>query len=134
PGPGSVLAPIRKKMPDRLASHILKLCEISPTMKRAELRKADRVRLIEYLTQFELPWTGHAGYHKAEVTGGGIVLSEVHPKTLESRKRPGLYLCGEILDVFGPIGGYNFLWAWATGRAAGIAAGESASQSENEIQ
>jgi predicted flavoprotein YhiN len=43
--------------------------------------------------------------------------------TLESRIRPGLFLCGEILDAFGPIGGYNFAWAWATGRAAGRAAG-----------
>jgi predicted flavoprotein YhiN len=42
---------------------------------------------------------------------------------MESRRHPGLFICGEVLDAFGPIGGYNFLWAWATGRAAGIAAG-----------
>ena len=45
-----------------------------------------------------------------------------HPRTLESRRHPGLYICGEVLDAFGPIGGYNFLWAWATGRAAGLGA------------
>ena len=50
-------------------------------------------------------------------------LAEVNPATLESRRAPGLYLCGELLDAFGPIGGYNFLWAWVTGRSAGLAAG-----------
>ena len=70
-----------------------------------------------------MPVTGDEGYKKAEVTGGGVALDEVDPKTLESRRCPGLYLCGEILDVFGPIGGHNFAWAWATGRAAGLAAG-----------
>ena len=51
-----------------------------------------------------------------------MALSEVDPRTLESQRHPGLFLCGEILDAFGPIGGYNFLWAWATGRAAGLGA------------
>ena len=51
-----------------------------------------------------------------------VALDEVDPRTLESRRTPGLYLCGEILDAFGPIGGHNFLWAWATGRAAGTGA------------
>ena len=69
-----------------------------------------------------LPWTGDEGYKKAEVTGGGVPLGEINPGTLESRVRPGLFLCGELLDTFGPIGGYNFAWAWATGRAAGIGA------------
>ena len=62
------------------------------------------------------------GYRKAEVTGGGVALGEVNPRTMESRRHPGLFLCGEMLDAFGPIGGYNFLWAWATGRAAGLGA------------
>ena len=51
-----------------------------------------------------------------------MVLSEVDPRTLESRKCPGLFFCGEMLDAFGPIGGYNLLWAWVTGRAAGMGA------------
>jgi predicted flavoprotein YhiN len=73
------------------------------------------------LACYPLPWTGHEGYKTAEVTGGGVPLAEVNPATLESRLLPGLYLCGEILDAFGPIGGYNFLWAWVTGRIAGQA-------------
>jgi predicted flavoprotein YhiN len=73
------------------------------------------------LTSYPLPWSGNEGYKKAEVTGGGVPLSEVDSQTLESKRIPGLYMCGEMLDAFGPIGGHNFSWAWATGRAAGIA-------------
>ncbi len=54
-------------------------------------------------------------------------LSEIDPATMESRKHPGLFLCGELLDAFGPIGGHNFQWAWATGRAAGIGAAQKQS-------
>ena len=87
------------------------------------LKRSERVALIESLTTYVLPVTGDEGYKKAEVTGGGVALDEVELRTLESRRCPGLYFCGEILDAFGPIGGHNFAWAWATGRAAGLAAG-----------
>ena len=86
------------------------------------MRRADRQGLVALLTRYPLPYTGHEGYKTAEVTGGGVPLTVVNPATLESRIAPGLYLCGELLDAFGPIGGYNFLWAWVTGRAAGLAA------------
>ena len=79
---------------------------------------------MEILARYPLPWSGDEGYRKAEVTGGGVALEEVDPRSLESRIRRGLFLCGEILDVFGPIGGHNFAWAWVTGRAAGIAAAQ----------
>src|ERR671920_7583 len=92
---------------------------LDPARPLAQLRREERVRLIQRLVRGELPWSGDEGYKKAEVTGGGVRLAEVDPRTMESRIRPGLYLCGEVLDAFGPIGGYNFLWAWATGRAAG---------------
>jgi predicted flavoprotein YhiN len=75
--------------------------------------------MLDVLLRDTLPWSGDEGYKKAEVTGGGASLAEIDPRTMESRRHPGLYLCGEVLDAFGPIGGYNFLWAWATGRAAG---------------
>jgi predicted flavoprotein YhiN len=81
--------------------------------------------VIEILVRGDLPWTGDEGYKKAEVTGGGVRLSEIDPKTMESRRHKRLFLCGEMLDAFGPIGGHNFLWAWATGRAAGQAAAAS---------
>ena len=98
---------------------------VAPATTLAQLRREERNRLVETLTMGELPWTGDEGYKKAEVTGGGVSLAEVDPRTLESRRSPGLYICGEVLDAFGPIGGYNFLWAWATGRAAGIAAAQA---------
>jgi predicted flavoprotein YhiN len=78
---------------------------------------------VELLASYQLPWTGDVGYLKAEVTGGGVELDEIHGHTLESRRHAGLHVFGEALDAFGPIGGYNFLWAWATGRQAGVAAG-----------
>ena len=81
-------------------------------------------RLVGRLTRYPLPWTGHEGYRTAEVTGGGVSLDEVNPATLESRRAPGLYLCGELLDAFGPIGGYNFLWAGSRGGVAGQASSE----------
>jgi predicted flavoprotein YhiN len=75
------------------------------------------------LVRGELPWSGDEGYKKAEVTGGGVSLAEIDPRTMESRKHPGLFIVGEALDAFGPIGGFNFYWAWATGRAGGQGAG-----------
>ena len=59
-------------------------------------------------------------HEQAEVTGGGVPLSEVDCSSMESRVLPGIYLCGEILDVFGRIGGFNFYWAWVSGRLAGL--------------
>jgi predicted Rossmann fold flavoprotein len=110
---------LKSRLPERLASMLLDRAGIEGGRPLAQLKRDERLRLIESLVRGELPWTGHEGYKKAEVTGGGVSLSEIDPKTMESRKCPGLYICGEALDAFGPIGGYNFLWAWATGRSAG---------------
>ena len=67
--------------------------------------------------------SGTEGYAKAEVTLGGIDTRELHGKTMEARKHPGLYCIGEAVDVTGQLGGYNFQWAWASGYAAGCALG-----------
>jgi predicted Rossmann fold flavoprotein len=122
---GTVLALLRRHLPTRLADTLLAEAGIDDARTLPQLRREERVALVEKLTRYRLPWTGDEGYKKAEVTGGGVPLGEVDPRTLESRVAPGLFLCGEILDCFGPIGGYNFCWAWATGRAAGIGAAES---------
>jgi predicted Rossmann fold flavoprotein len=118
-GVRSVIGALRAELPDRLAAVLIDLAGVDPARQLSELRRAERLSLIDALVNCELPWTGDEGYKKAEVTGGGVALSEVNPRTMESRRHKGLFLCGEILDAFGPIGGYNFLWAWATGRAAG---------------
>ena len=119
---GTVLALLRRHLPARLADTLLDEAGIDDARTLPQLRREERARLVEKLTRYRLPWTGDEGYKKAEVTGGGVPLGEVDPRTLESRVAPGLFLCGEILDCFGPIGGYNFCWAWATGRAAGLGA------------
>ena len=121
-GSRTVSGVLRAELPDRLAGALCAAAGVDPTRSLAQLRREERIRLVETLVRGELPWSGHEGYAKAEVTGGGVSLAEVDPGTMESRKHPGLYLCGEILDAFGPIGGFNFQWAWATGRAAGIGA------------
>jgi predicted flavoprotein YhiN len=64
---------------------------------------------------------GTEGYAKAEVTAGGVDTNELSSKTLEARRAPGLHFIGEVVDVTGHLGGYNFQWAWASGRAAGLA-------------
>jgi predicted Rossmann fold flavoprotein len=121
-GPRTVIGALRNEMPDRLAAVLISMVDVDAHKPLAELRREERLRLIEILVRGELPWSGDEGYKKAEVTGGGVALSEVNPRTMESRRHAGLFICGEVLDAFGPIGGYNFLWAWATGRAAGIGA------------
>jgi predicted Rossmann fold flavoprotein len=121
-GTRTVGGALRRELPDRLADALAGMAAVSPSRPLAQLAREERVRLIGVLVRGQLPWTGDEGYRKAEVTGGGVSLAEIDPRTMESRRHPGLFLCGEVLDAFGPIGGYNFLWAWATGRAAGIAA------------
>ena len=116
---GTVRAVVAAQLPRRLADALIEEAGVVPGTPLAQLRRAERRAVIDALTAYPLPWTSDEGYKKAEVTGGGVGLQEIDPRTMESRRTPGLYLCGEILDAFGPIGGHNFLWAWATGRAAG---------------
>jgi predicted Rossmann fold flavoprotein len=119
----TVLTILARYIPARLAEHLMIEIGIPDDRRTSSLKRSERLALIDALTGYPLPWSGNEGYKKAEVTGGGVALDEVDPKTLESKRVPGLYLCGEMLDAFGPIGGHNFAWAWATGRAAGLAAG-----------
>jgi hypothetical protein len=117
----SVATILSRQVPSRLAEQLMRECGIPLDRRTSSLKRTERNALIEALTSYVLPWTGNDGYRKAEVTGGGVRLDAVDPRTLESRAVSGLFLCGEILDAFGPIGGHNFSWAWATGRAAGTA-------------
>ena len=123
-GARTLLGALRTILPDRLAAALLERADADPSRALSELPRDARRRVVEMLVRMPLPVTGDEGYKKAEVTGGGIDLAEIDPRTMESRLRPGLFLCGEVLDAFGPIGGYNFLWAWATGRAAGRGAAQ----------
>jgi predicted Rossmann fold flavoprotein len=121
-GTRTVVAAVSAHLPARLANTLVAAAGIEPDRALAQLGRAQRLRLIDILVRGSLPWTGDEGYKKAEVTGGGVALDEIDPRTMASRRRKGMFLCGEMLDAFGPIGGYNFFWAWATGRAAGLGA------------
>jgi predicted Rossmann fold flavoprotein len=116
---------VAKHVPQRLAEALCDVAGVTRERTCVQLRREERARLVAVLTAFELPWTGHEGYRPAEVTGGGVALDEVHRGTLESRRAPGLFFCGEVLDAFGPIGGHNFQWAWSTGHTAGRGAAAS---------
>jgi predicted Rossmann fold flavoprotein len=123
PHPTSHIAPL----PDRLARALCHQANIDPTAPLHTLTREARRALVRWLTQTPLPITGDRGYTHAEVTAGGVPLSELHLETMESRLCPGLHLCGEILDVDGRIGGFNFQWAWASGYVAGRAAARASS-------
>jgi len=81
--------------------------------------------LANRLARWELTPTGTEGYAKAEVTAGGVDTRELSSQTLEAQKQPGLYFIGEVVDVTGWLGGYNFQWAWASGHAAGMAVAQA---------
>jgi predicted flavoprotein YhiN len=83
-----------------------------------QVRREDRRRLSLALTELPLPVEDTRGYTFAEATAGGVALGEIDPSSMESRICPGLYLTGELLDVDGRLGGFNFQWAWASARAA----------------
>ncbi|HUF23204.1 MAG TPA: aminoacetone oxidase family FAD-binding enzyme [Vicinamibacterales bacterium] len=125
---GLLATRIAARLPARLAEMLIASADIPADRRMAELTRDERIRLVNTLAEYRLPVTGDEGYKKAEVTGGGLALDEVHPATLESRRHAGLYFCGEVLDAFGPIGGHNFQWAWATGRTAGQAAAVAAAR------
>ena len=88
-------------------------------VRGAEVSRHQRQRLVTWLKQFDIPVSGTLGFNRAEVTAGGVALDEVDSHTMESRLVPGLFLAGEILDIDGPIGGYNFQAAFSTGWLAG---------------
>ena len=102
-------------MPQRLVDIIFKKVGIESSLIMNQLDKDSRQRLIDSCVHYPLDVTGVLGYSKAEVTAGGVDLAEINPKTLESKLMPGLFFAGEILDVDGRIGGFNFQWAWASG-------------------
>ncbi len=108
--------------PERFAKALA--TELGDVRTLAHLTREDRLRLAGMLSDLPLPVTGTRDYSHAEATAGGVDLHEIDPRTMQSRKIPGLYLCGEILDVDGRIGGFNFQWAWSSGHVAGWAAAE----------
>jgi len=109
-------------LPERLAEVLTGRAGIPEGVTLSSLSRIQREALIRGVLQSPLAVNGTSGYAKAEVTAGGIDFADVNAHTLESRKIPGLFFAGEILDVDGRIGGFNFQWAWASGHTAGTQA------------
>ena len=126
-GGDTLLARLSDLLPIRLARALLVDAGIDLGRTGAQLRREDRRRLVRRLWHTELPIVGERGWQYAEVTAGGVPLAQLKLGTLESRVCPGLHLCGEICDVDGRIGGFNFQWAWASGTVAGQGAARALS-------
>jgi predicted Rossmann fold flavoprotein len=109
------------RLPAAVADAWLDLAGITPDQTMAHLGRDDRRRLVRAIVEGPLDVVDSRGYGFAEVTAGGIPLDEIEPATMQSRVCPGLYLVGEILDVDGRLGGFNFQWAWSSGWVAGHA-------------
>ena len=112
----SILAQI---IPRRLADAILEQTEIDPQSRGAELSKKLQGKLVTAIKANQLAISGTRGFKKAEVTAGGVSLEEIDSRTMESRMCPNLFVAGELLDLDGPIGGYNFQAAFSTAWLAG---------------
>lgn len=110
---------MRRHMPERLAREICRECGADPATPGSQLPKGVRRAIAHALVGMPVDIAHDRGYTHAEVTAGGVLLGEIDPKTMRSRVCDGLWLVGEILDVDGRIGGFNFQWAWATGWIAG---------------
>jgi predicted Rossmann fold flavoprotein len=110
---------LSRKITRRLADQLLALCGLPMDRTAAALSKVDRLKLCAAVKRLVVPLAGTLGFEKAEVTAGGVKLTEVDSRTMESKLCPGLYLAGEVLDLDGWIGGYNFQSAWSTGWLAG---------------
>jgi hypothetical protein len=112
-------------LPASLADAVVQELGLDGTTRLAQLPRDARRRLVHALLEWPLPVRDSRGYNFAEVTAGGVALTEVDPATMESRRCPGLHLVGEILDVDGRLGGFNFQWAWSSAwvAARGLASG-----------
>lgn len=104
----------------RVGQCLIKSAKLDSTISCSQLRDRDLRNLSKAAKCLSLPITGVSGFESAQVTHGGISTDEFDPVTLESRLVPGLFACGEVLDVDGDCGGYNLQWAWASGLTAGL--------------
>lgn len=118
-GSGTLFQRMKEWMPQRLAESLLKEVNLSER-NCSDLRRKERIQLVDKLINYRLELSGNMGYRKAEVTGGGVPLEEINTASMESKIHKNLFICGELVDVFGRIGGFNFYWAWVSGRLAGL--------------
>ena len=118
-GKRHVASVLGERLPRRLVEALLALAGLATDVRLAEFSKMARAALLRAVKSAAVPITGTRGFAQAEVTAGGVALPEIDSRTMESKLVPGLYFAGEILDLDGPIGGYNFQAAFSTGVLAG---------------
>ena len=109
---------------NRLGRVIVKQAGIASYVPISQLEDWELEMVCESVNKLEIQLTEPMGMDSAQVTAGGIITTDFDPETMESRLVPGLYACGEVLDIDGDCGGYNLQWAWSSGRCAGHAAGK----------
>jgi predicted Rossmann fold flavoprotein len=119
----TVLGALSGLVPGAVAAALVRCLNLDASRQLAHLTRTDRKALTSAVVEWPLMVTGHRGWNYAEATAGGVSLGEVDPSSMASRVCPGLYLVGEMLDVDGRIGGFNFQWAWSTAHVAGRAIG-----------
>ena len=109
---------------NRLGRVLTKAAGVRGSDRIRELTNEDLAQVCRLVKAFEVPLTEPLGMDHAQVTAGGVQTRDFDPHTMESRLLPGLYACGEVLDIDGDCGGYNLQWAWSSGRTAGKHAGK----------
>ena len=112
-------------LPKKLGQVLLKACGIAPLSRKSEsLSTKELAAVVKRIKAWGFKVRGTMSWNNAQVTAGGIDVSDVNPSTMESKLSDGLYLAGEILDIDGDCGGYNLQWAWSSGYLAGVSASE----------
>lgn len=124
-GKAQVVTHLRTRIPERLARALCKQAQIDPSTPGHSLTREARRKLAHLLTETRVYINDDRGFTHAEVTAGGVPIEEVNRKDFRSKRCPNLWLVGEILDVDGRIGGFNFQWAWSTGYIVGNAVAKS---------
>ena len=131
--PRRAIADFIESVPNRLTAPVLAASGVGEAVRGAHLGQKERNRLVNVLKAWTIGKVRHVPLERGEVVAGGIALDEVDPQTMRSKKIGGLYLCGEILDIAGPVGGYNLQAAWSTGYVAGDTAARDAIAAQNAV-
>lgn len=113
----------------RLSKVLLERAGIPAEKRAAKCSEEEMARLTQVSTRFSYEITGVRKFDQSQVTAGGVLTSEIHAKTMESKLHPGLYFAGEVMDIDGMCGGYNLQWAWSSGHIAGLSAAEKSRHS-----
>ena len=111
---------LARHLPRRFAEVWCELYAASKPLKQYDSRELSDI--AQKIHNLQITPAGTEGFKKAEVTAGGVATTELSSQTMEAKRVPGLYFIGEVVDVTGQLGGYNFQWAWASGYAAGAMA------------